>query len=270
MCEFCSQFGHGNRWYLNPDNFSDELLQDERRQKVLDMVAGWGIDYFMERATRPVVPPASGAPGPAPTLVQMALAAGHAGQVITLEDALRLTDLARDFVAVPCMCRRLVGGLSETTCINFGPIKELTGLRKAEERVIELTRQEARQKLLQFDEIGFVHQVLYTGFPFPTVICNCDRKYCTSFKVRFLRHAPISVLRGHEICVVDPERCDGCSGRPQCLRLCQFGALRWAPTEGRVIAEPRECFGCGLCRQACPRGGLSLVKREGTLVGEVW
>ena len=47
MCEFCSKYGHQNRWYLNPDNFSDKLLQDKGRQKVLDHTAGWGVDYYI-------------------------------------------------------------------------------------------------------------------------------------------------------------------------------------------------------------------------------
>jgi len=34
MCEFCSKYRHGNRWYLNPKSFSDELLAQPAGHKV--------------------------------------------------------------------------------------------------------------------------------------------------------------------------------------------------------------------------------------------
>ena len=43
MCEFCDKHGRGNRWYLNPENFSDAMLEDPKRTKTLEEVAGWGI-----------------------------------------------------------------------------------------------------------------------------------------------------------------------------------------------------------------------------------
>jgi hypothetical protein len=40
MCEFCEKHGHGNRWFLNPDNFSDEMMEDEDHQKLIEEVCG--------------------------------------------------------------------------------------------------------------------------------------------------------------------------------------------------------------------------------------
>ncbi|HUY01608.1 MAG TPA: hypothetical protein VMV49_18740 [Candidatus Deferrimicrobium sp.] len=34
MCEFCASHGGKTRWYLNPDNFSKDLLEDKKRMKV--------------------------------------------------------------------------------------------------------------------------------------------------------------------------------------------------------------------------------------------
>ena len=48
MCEFCEKHGQGNRWYLNPENFSDSMLEDRKRIKTLEEVSGWGIDYYID------------------------------------------------------------------------------------------------------------------------------------------------------------------------------------------------------------------------------
>jgi len=47
MCEFCEKHGHGNRWYLNPDNYSDEMMADRERQKLVEEICGHGIDYYI-------------------------------------------------------------------------------------------------------------------------------------------------------------------------------------------------------------------------------
>ena len=33
MCEFCEKHGQGNRWYLNPENFSEKMMEDPQRVK---------------------------------------------------------------------------------------------------------------------------------------------------------------------------------------------------------------------------------------------
>lgn len=272
MCEYCAKYGHGNRWYLNPENYSDELLKDKARQRMVDQIAAWGVDYYIDRSTRQapfVHVPLFGSLFKA--VVDRVTPGRHAGQVVALEDALAIVDLARDFVALPCMCRRLVGGKEVMTCLNFGPIKELTIARKPEEPMEELSPEEVKAKLREFDKKGFIHQVVFAKLPFPIVICNCDRNYCTSMKMRFLHGIDVAFLKGHGICVVDHTRCNGCDGRPQCIQMCQFGALRWVPTDGVVVCEPQSCFGCGLCRQACPRGAIRMVPRESLApVANVW
>jgi NAD-dependent dihydropyrimidine dehydrogenase PreA subunit len=272
MCEYCVRYGHGNRWYLNPDNFSDDLLKDKGRQRLLNRMGKGAGDYYIDRSVRQVSLAKAPIVGGMFKAAFNRMARGeHAGQVVTLEDALQLVDLARDFVALACRCQRLVGAKEEMCCISFGPIKELIRRKEPEERMEELPLEEVKARLRQYDKKGYFHQALYAKLPYPVVICNCDRKYCTSLKMRFLDGVETALLKGHEICVVDHTRCNGCSGKPQCLRLCQFGSLRWVPTDEVVVCEPQSCFGCGLCRQACPRGALRLVPRESLApVSKVW
>ena len=109
MCEFCSKHGQGNRWYLNPENFSDEMMQDPQRVKTLEKVAGWGIEYYIDftsRVTRLINWPVIGKAVKA--AVNRMAPNEHGGQVVSLEDSLRLLEYARDFVLLPCECRRLV------------------------------------------------------------------------------------------------------------------------------------------------------------------
>jgi hypothetical protein len=35
MCEFCHQHGEGKKWYLQAKNYSDDLLADINRRKII-------------------------------------------------------------------------------------------------------------------------------------------------------------------------------------------------------------------------------------------
>lgn len=36
MCEFCLQHGEGKKWYLQVKNYSDDLLNDIRRRRLIE------------------------------------------------------------------------------------------------------------------------------------------------------------------------------------------------------------------------------------------
>ena len=36
MCEFCTKHGEGRKWYLNANNYSEDLLGDIRRRKFIE------------------------------------------------------------------------------------------------------------------------------------------------------------------------------------------------------------------------------------------
>ena len=39
MCEFCHKHGEGKRWYLQAENYSDDLLSDlKRRQYIFNFI----------------------------------------------------------------------------------------------------------------------------------------------------------------------------------------------------------------------------------------
>jgi ferredoxin len=264
MCEFCEKHGQGNRWYLNPDSYSDEMMADPARQKLIEEVCGYGIDYYIDVTSKvtdfarwPVLR----------SLVRMAarrLAPGqHGGQVVSLEDTLEIVSMARNFVLIPCACRRLVAHGDELCCLNFGPVRDMQRSVLPKGPMEEITVNEAREVLREHDRNGRIHQVLYAKVPMPICVCNCDLRWCTSFKQRVPYNIPGAVLKGHDVVTVAADLCDGCGGEVPCLERCGFGALEYDEATGRVRVDPGRCFGCGLCRVVCRPGALNFVARSG-------
>ncbi|NPV60140.1 MAG: 4Fe-4S binding protein [Actinobacteria bacterium] len=262
MCEFCEKHGQGNRWYLNPENFSEKMMEDRQRVRTLEKVGGWGIDYYIDftsKVTQLINWPVIGKVVKA--IIGRMAPNEHGGQVVSLEDSLQLLEYARDFVLLPCACRKLVGHRDDMVCLNFGPIKDMQRRLIPEGPMEEITLEEAKELVRMSDERGHFHQVLYAKVPFPVCICNCDARYCTSLKQRRANNVEVAIFKGHEVCAVDRELCRFCED-PVCISRCAFGAMHYDAEAGSVHVHAGECFGCGLCRSACPRGALSLVSRD--------
>ncbi len=264
MCEFCEKHGHGNRWFLNPDNFSDELMQDKKRQKLVEDICGYNIDYYIDFTSK--VSALANVPGLGSLVrgITRRLAPSmHGGQVVSLEDALDVVSLAKNLVLIPCACRRLVAHGHDMACLNFGPIRDMQRAALPDGPMEELTTEEAKEVLRMYDKKGRIHQVLYAKLPFPVVLCNCSTQWCTSLKQRFANDIPVAVLKGHDVCGVDVELCDGCGDDAPCVERCPFSALSYDAERGVVRLNAAKCFGCGLCRDFCESQALELIPRAG-------
>jgi heterodisulfide reductase subunit A-like polyferredoxin len=76
------------------------------------------------------------------------------------------------------------------------------------------------------------------------------------------------MFRGEYVAGVDPDACNGCRN---CMRQCQFGAIRYSLVNDKVEIDPRQCFGCGVCRAACHRDAISLHARaEDPVAAKIW
>ena len=109
MCEFCTQHGEGKKWYLQAKNYSEDMLSDLRRRKMIK-------SFFVSPETLE-----KGAEGllkldQAPGFVQRVLRWRlsnkmkklHFGQVVPMEEVERILDFTTSVVRLPCVCRKAI------------------------------------------------------------------------------------------------------------------------------------------------------------------
>ena len=284
MCDFCKRFGKGLKWYLNPENYSKETLKSERVQRdmmdvigfegsMVDILAGPSRQSFEEGLAAMVdtsVPDIRDQESI--QNLSLILEGSHGGQVIPLEDAKKIVNLAREPIMVQeCYCRKYFGGGSKFSCIWFYPVSEEAGAKRPWEEHRKLSKEKAKKLLEELDEEGCYHSIYWAPVPYPIVICNCDPLFCISYKGRMAYGVQKAVLKGEYVSVVSHQKCDGCGGFPKCLTRCPFGAMRFSPLAKKVFVDVQKCFGCGLCRAVCPTGAIKLADRTSIpTVMEVW
>lgn len=153
-----------------------------------------------------------------------------------------------------CDCKSLSGdcGLPSHTCINFVP-----GINSFKARGLSrpLTKEEAKDVIIQADEAGLVHTLSSHG------ICNCCDDCCYLFRAQRIRNSIGFWPKSDHIVAYDENRCIGCG---RCVQRCHFNVFRKETEEGktRILFDNRTCEGCGLCVNTCPANALSLSKRS--------
>lgn len=266
MCQYCAKYGGGHKWYLNPENFTEEIIRSHRVQtaQIVKMLGGpdkMDFELGSAAAADSFLPNIhdQAALDKFNELIEEKL---HGGQVIPLEDALKIVELTKGIILIPCYCRKYFAGIEKMTCMFFYPVSEMVPETRPWEKCEQLTAEEAKTYLRQFDKKGYVHSVFWAPIPVPIVICNCEYPYCIGLKSRINYGIMNTTRKSEYICVVDPDKCDGCKGEPKCSKRCFFGAIKYAVSEQRVIVSPTDCFGCGVCRPVCDRGAMKLVDKS--------
>ena len=265
MCRLCEEFGEGMRWYLNP-RFHKEIGQNQEvRDRLWEMSTGpeaqKGYVVYIKRSNDGLSSP--------PTEEQKKYWSGmwRLGtgpcQIVPLEDAVKIMDLAEDICVVPCLCRMMWGGKKEKVCIMWSlatkAMRESSIPWKHGYNEVEyLSADEAKNLLRKCDREGCVHWLELMTEPYTWCICNCKLPYCTALRGRLLHGIKNMAVKGHDIALVDPQKCDGCGGKPLCMTACQFGAIKYDSYNGLAVVMPSLCFGCGVCRARCPNGAITL------------
>ncbi|MHA1786076.1 MAG: ATP-binding protein [Candidatus Helarchaeota archaeon] len=267
MCQFCLEYGNGKKWYLNEENYSNDLIEKFKAMNpMINMLGGtqkMDLEIGAAMNVDAMIPDHTNQEQL--NKVSKSIEGLHGGQVIPLEEAFMVIDLAKSFILVPCYCRRHFGGLEDMmTCLFLNPVSEMVPKNRPWEKYELLSKIEAKKKLVEFDKKGYVHSVYWAPLPIPIVICNCQYPYCIGMKLRLDYKVENGVKKGHSIGVIDAEKCNGCEGKeaPLCVHKCQFGAIRWNGDEKKALINPRACFGCGVCRTACPQKAITLTDRN--------
>jgi len=279
MCEFCHEHGEGKKWYLQMKNYSSELLYETlsaERQAMAEALTRWDwTSNFLESFLLPAIqmkqkPPEEEIPedanhkteqqiNSAETLIRRKTV--HFGQVIPIEDVEKVLDMTDSITRFPCGCRYFATGKSDKRyCFGLG--KDLHGILgkfpEASSGLEVFDKHEALKIIREFDEEGLMHSVWTGVTPYIGGLCNCDRD-CGAYRDYIENDGVPSFFHAEYICRIDWDLCNGCKS---CMRQCQFGAMFYSSVLAKVYINEVKCFGCGVCRAACPNHAITLIPRE--------
>ncbi len=281
MCEFCLKHGEGKKWYLQAKNYADDLLSDlKRRTFIRDFLAdpaslAESVKRLEKLDRLPVF--IRGLVSGAITRHQKKI---HFGQIAPLEDIQEIFSFVKTIVRVTCICRQASLGQEKRYCygVSLAPdggrfAEILAGLDPSftagpDSQGLEvLTPEEALDAFQAHEQEGLCHSVWTFHTPFIGGICNCDRSGCLALRCT-VSHGVAVMFRGEYVARVDPDLCVGCR---ECLQLCQFGALTYSASLQKIVVDERFCYGCGVCRAACPQDAIRLLdRREVPAAAHLW
>lgn len=271
MCEFCHKHGEGEKWYLKAENYSEDLLSDLHRRKFIEdffkypqnlgkRVASLDdlekLPSFVKNVVKPTITNRE--------------KKTHFGQVIPIEDLEKIIEFVTSVIRLPCICRKVSVGVEKRFCycISMVPSEEsemgkiirsigadyLTGPETV--GLEDIPKEEALQQFKEMEKKGLFHSAWTFITPFVGSLCNCDRD-CLAMQTTKYKSVPV-MFRAEYVAEVNPELCNGCQS---CVRVCQFGAIRYSMANEKVDVDPLECYGCGVCRSSCTKDAIALNDR---------
>ena len=267
MCELCEQYGEGRRWYLNPNNYARPLYRKvekgkEKEPMILDELR------FPFNQIKPMIDVKDNPEAFEKAKEEFSKAWERSvGQVVSLEDAKKMVEIAQPIAKIDCICRRSVRATLEDgeqrprSCLATG-----VGMFRWEEwperykgGVEFISTAEAIRHIEHWHKRGMVIALMAFGTPYIGGICVCDYPDCLAIRMRLDYGIKPILLKGHEVAKVNYDECIGCG---TCVERCQFGAIKMEVTLKKTNIDMTRCFGCGVCANACPQNAISLIDRE--------
>ncbi len=172
--------------------------------------------------------------------------------VCTHEEARALAASRDRFWVCNCGCREGGNGCKrsrEDVCLEFSPVTEASGSGWR-----EISRKEAEEIFREAEDKRLVTRPFRKADDRTATdgICFCCDDCCGYFLNREER-----CDRGAFVEETDLSLCTDCLA---CVAPCHFEARKIK--NGRLSLNRDECYGCGLCVEACPSGGITMVRRD--------
>ncbi|MCG8619800.1 MAG: 4Fe-4S dicluster domain-containing protein, partial [Desulfobacterales bacterium] len=183
---------------------------------------------------------------------------------LLLEQALEQVEKAEFHAVVNCDCRASTEGCSRMmeACIRLDDGARYTVDRGLGRRV---TKEECKQIVLRTDREGLMHiGTLQAEGTELFGFCNCCTCCCFPVRSSGLLDSDKVYPRVHFRAEKIEDKCSHCG---ICIKRCQYKAFskddsRTVTVKKRerkaVILDPARCYGCGLCRTACPEGCIEM------------
>jgi Pyruvate/2-oxoacid:ferredoxin oxidoreductase delta subunit len=262
MCEFCHEHGEGKKWYLQAKNYSQELINQERKN-IYTSVNNMGESVIESLKRLDSLKDNPEVRKSALPLIIAKRKKTHWGQVITLEEVEQILDMTVDITRTPCSCRSAIYGVSDArfcfglSTLSRGEVGDAQSPDYSKD-LEKLTPEEAKKIFRKYDRNGLVHSIWTFGTPFIGGICNCTVNDCLAIKSQLRLGIPM-FFKAEYVASIDWEKCAGCK---DCLKNCNFGAINFSSTTQKCYINQFLCFGCGVCRALCSREAISLRDRN--------
>jgi ferredoxin len=270
-------------------NYSEILLHEELSASQKDIVgATTRIEWIQRAFGDSVMPAISGVPKtqdesqaappsaespavqPSEDEIVARLKVERFAQVLPIEDVEQVIDRVDSITRLPCGCRFITTGKTDQRyCFGLGLDKTgiLGKFPDAASSLEVLDKEEAKRIFHRYDEEGLVHSIWTYMPPYISSLCNCDRD-CLPYNEYIVKGGVPRFFRAEYVCQVDWDLCTGCKS---CMSQCQFGAQFYSSALSKVYIDPTRCFGCGVCRAACPNDAImSIPRQEHPEAANVW
>jgi Pyruvate/2-oxoacid:ferredoxin oxidoreductase delta subunit len=173
------------------------------------------------------------------------------GQILSLDEASAVIEVAKHVGVIDCWCRRRHSGDSEPYCLAIGAFSDFAeGIGSFKS---QLSIEEAKEFLRRMHSQNYFHSIWTLKTPFLSTICSCDLIYCWGYRGRFKYGIEQALLRGHYYSTTNAEKCIGCKA---CIENCPFQAR--ILKEGIAYVDVDKCMGCGLCVDKCEQAAITL------------
>jgi NAD-dependent dihydropyrimidine dehydrogenase PreA subunit len=276
MCWLCERYGNGDHWYFNPQNYARRLYK--RRQKgTRPKGGGEDPEAMAGRIIEEAVEAKWKDPEHFEEKRQLATEMARqysVGQVVTLDEAMQVVEVASPLALMSCICRKNLRASEERdereySCLGLG-----VGMFKWDrwpERykggVKFVTPSRAKQWLERWSKRGLMQTLMTFGTPYIGGLCNCEDVDCLAVRWR-LDYGIEMLMKSHYVAKVDFEKCIGCK---DCLERCHFGSLKLEAPRRLVRVDAFSCYGCQACQFACDYEAIRMVPRSSLPpVAQVW